>query len=321
MEPNGIINTSIEKETSVKSIDEKDNNRDIIDIIEYNNKNFIIFKSKNSCPINVKSIAKIFSFLYEKEKLSDIYLDYITINVFDYNSNINNESEEKKDSNNCQNEKIELDEKHKMILDKAAIFYINLENNLINKNNSNTNKKITLIRKSFIKIFNYLNNSIIGMSDYINLVILYLEEENHNDLAKFLIEQKILGKYNGQPKNIIFNGKKDYNCNISIPLRNESQNIYTLDNLFNKVLDYIDDCDKESSFSDNINNLIIPRKNIDDDLIQSAKVYFVEEGILTEFDSSKFNYNNNKKDNNGNYQNLNQKNCNIEFCSEMCNIF
>ena len=320
MEPNGIINTNIEKETSVKSIDEKDNNKDIIDIIEYNNNNFIIFKSRNSCPINVKSITKIFSFLYEKEKLSDIYLDYITINVFDYNLNINNESEDQKDSNNCKNEKIELDVKHKMVLDKASLFYINLENNLISKDNSNTNKKMKLIRKSLIKIFNYLNNSIIGMSDYINLVILYLEEENHNDLAKFLIEQKILGKYSGEPRKIIFNGKKDYNCNIGIPLKNESQNIYTLDNLFNKVLDYIDDCDKESSFSDNINNLIIPRKNIDDDLIQTEKVYFVEEGILTEFDSSKFN-NNKKKDNNGNNQNLNQKNCNIEFCKEMCNIF
>lgn len=317
MEQNKINGKNDEEELIEKSIDEKDNNKDIIDIIESSKNNIISFKSTNSSPINIKSIKKIFSLLCEKEKLPDMYLDYITINVFDYNPNDNNDIEEIKKnlSINSQKENIELDIKYKTILEKATLFHINLENNTNNK--SKINNKIKLMRNSLKKIFNFLNNSIIDMSDYINLIILYLEDNSQNDFAKLLIEQKILGKYSGELKKIIFDGKKEYNCNINIPLKNESQTIYTLDNLFNKVLDFIDDYDKESSFSDNINNLIIPRKNIDEDLIQTAKVYFVEEGILTDMDSSKIK----KKKKENNQNNLNQKACNIEFCQEMCKIF
>ena len=81
----------------------------------------------------------------------------------------------------------------------------------------------------------------------------------------------MLGKQCGRPKKVVFDGKQEFNCYIKTPLSNESQNIYTIDNLFNKVLDYIDDYEKESSFSDDINNLIIPSKNIDEDLIQTLK--------------------------------------------------
>ena len=151
------------------------------------------------------------------------------------------------------------------------------------------------------------------MSDYINLVILYLQDVKQNDFAKLLIEQKILGKYSGRPKKVVFDGKKEFNCYIKTPLANESQNIYTIDNLFNKVLDYIDDYEKESSFSDDINNLIIPRKNIDEDLIQTAKVYFVEEGILTDINTDK-NKNIIKKEGNKN-NNINQQICNNQMCS------
>ena len=138
------------------------------------------------------------------------------------------------------------------------------------------------------------------MSDYINLIILYLQKENQSDLAKLVIEQKILGKYYKEPKKV----------------KNRSQNIYSFDMLFNKVLDYIDDYDKESSFSDNINNIIIPRKNIDDDLIQTANVCFVEEGILTDGRTSA----ESRKRNNSNVH-TNQDICNKDLCNGMCNIF
>jgi hypothetical protein len=104
---------------------------------------------------------------------------------------------------------------------------------------------------------------------------------------------------------------------MSKPLKNISQNIYTLDILFNKVLDYIDDYDKESSFSDNINNLIIPRKNIDEDLIQTTKVCFVEEGILTDLDSN----NVIKKKDEIKHINNNQQICGNATCDDVCYIF
>ena len=155
------------------------------------------------------------------------------------------------------------------------------------------------------------------MSDYINLIILYLQKENQSDLAKLVIEQKILGKYYKEPKKLAsVEIKKDLINYINIPAKNRSQNIYSFDMLFNKVLDYIDDYDKESSFSDNINNIIIPRKNIDDDLIQTANVCFVEEGILTDGRTSA----ESRKRNNSNVH-TNQDICNKDLCNGMCNIF
>jgi hypothetical protein len=249
-----------------------------------------------------------------------MYLDHITI-LFDFNPNKKKESRKSETINNTNDEIIELDVKYKTILEKATIFHINLEKTFDNENEDkdkkNTNIRTSLRRQSLKKIFTYLNESIISMSDYINLVILYLKNENQNDLAKMVIEQKILGKYNKKKQSISFNGKKDFNCIMNRPLKNISQNIYTLDILFNKVLDYIDDYDKESSFSDNINNLIIPRKNIDEDLIQTTKVCFVEEGILTDLDSN----NVIKKKDEIKHINNNQQICGNVTCNDVCYIF
>ena len=108
--------------------------------------------------------------------------------------------------------------------------------------NLNNNKNIEIRKNSFIKIFNYLNKSIIDISDYINLVILYLKNKNKNDLAKLRVEQKIMRKYTKTEKiKEDFNGIKKYNLNLEITLQNESQNIYELDNYFNKKIDFIDD--------------------------------------------------------------------------------
>jgi hypothetical protein len=314
-------NDSNEEVISLKSIDEKDNNDNIIDIIEKSNKNRISLTStKTHIKIDIKSLKKIFSYFTEKDQLSDMYLDHITI-LFDFNPNKKKESRKSETINNTNDEIIELDVKYKTILEKATIFHINLEKTFDNENEDkdkkNTNIRTSLRRQSLKKIFTYLNESIISMSDYINLVILYLKNENQNDLAKMVIEQKILGKYNKKKQSISFNGKKDFNCIMNRPLKNISQNIYTLDILFNKVLDYIDDYDKESSFSDNINNLIIPRKNIDEDLIQTTKVCFVEEGILTDLDSNNII----KKKDEIKHINNNQQICGNATCNDVCYIF
>ena len=316
-ENNSLNNSNNENDISIKSLEGKENHSELIDAIEKNNKNIISFKSTNdSLKISSKSIKKIFSLITnDLEKLSDIYLDHITINIFDFIPNQNTAQSNNDKMTNSKIENMELDAKYKTVLDKTTIFSINLGNNISTENNLKSSIRIE--RKSLQKIFTYLNESIIGMSDYINLIILYLQKENQSDLAKLVIEQKILGKYYKEPKKLAsIEIKKDLNNYINIPVKNRSQNIYTFDMLFNKVLNYLDDYDKESSFSDNINNIIIPRKNIDDDLIQTANVCFVEEGILTDGRTSA----ESRKRNNSNIH-TNQDICNKDLCNGMCNIF
>jgi hypothetical protein len=315
---NNLLNISNNQDDiSIKSLEGKENHNELIDAIEKNNKNIISFKSTNDIlKISSKSIKKIFSLMTDDlEKLSDIYLDHVTINIFDFipDQNIAQSSNDKKA--NSKNENMELDVKYKTVLDKTTIFNINLDNNI--NIESNLKSSIKIERKSLQKIFSYLSESIIGMSDYINLIILYLKNENQSDLAKLVIEQKILGKYYKEPKKkASAEIKKNLNNFINVPVKNRSQNIYTFDMLFNKVLNHIDDYDKESSFSDNINNLIIPRKSINDDLIQTANVCFVEEGILTD---GKTSVESRKKSTSNIHPN--QDICNKDLCNGMCNIF
>jgi len=317
-EENNLLNNSNNQDNiSIKSLEEKENHNEIIDAIERNNKNIISFKSTNdTLKISSKSIKKIFSLMTnDLENLSDVYLDHVTINIFDFipNQNIEQNSNDKKDNSKIGS--MELDVKYKIVLDKTTIFSINLDNNTNADNNLKSSLKIE--RKSLQKIFSYLKETIIGMSDYINLIILYLQNENQSDLAKLVIEQKILGKYYKGPKKLVSAEiKKGLNNFINIPVKNRSQNIYSFDMLFNKVLDYIDDYDKESSFSDNINNIIIPRKSINDDLIQTANVCFVEEGILTDGKETA----ETRKRNNSTIH-VNQDICNKDLCNGMCHIF
>ena len=320
-----------EEEVSIKSEEEKENDIDIIDIIEKNKRNIIRLKSINNCiKIDSKSIEKIFSIIADKnnQNISDIYIDHITINILAQNKlpdiNINNDE-------NIGNNSFELDKIFIDILNRADIFYINFGKNNIekekNENLLNTeNNKNIINEKSLKKIFKYLSKSIIDMSDYINLVILYLNENNN---AKFSLEQKILEKYKNE--NIHFIGKKEYNSDIKVPKKNKCQNIYEFDILFNNVLDYIDDYDKESSFSDNINNLIIPRKSIDEDLIKVVNVSFIEEGILTnddELENDGLNNENKKKRKKikhsrepSNSSLKDEGHCNKNLCKGLCFIF
>lgn len=320
---------------------EKEKNIDIINIVKNNNKNIICLKNINTfLNINPKSINKILSLIKDEnhEQLSDLYIDHITINIVSQNK----ESENYLNSNeniNKENDNYELEDKYIIILNKTNKFYINFNFDKEirdNKHEKLSQKKkfdnIVINRKSLTKIFNYLNSTLIENSDYINLIILYLK--NESDLAKLTIEQKILKKYKSEKKKEFFNGKKEYYSNLKIPLRNESQNIYEIDNLFNKILDYIDDYDRESSFSDNINNLIIPRKAIDEDLIKVVNVSFIEEGILNENENDK-NKNLDNKENNeikkktkikhyveSSENGMNNQNiCNRNLCNGMCAIF
>lgn len=314
------------EEMSIKSEEVKDNNNfDLIDIVERNNKNIIYLKKKNDIvKINPKSIYKILSLLSdETQDLSDVYIDHITINIITpkainkYMDSIENIDLEINNS--------ELDDKYINILNDAKKFYINL--------NSDKNKNIFIFKNSLIKIFNYLNKSIIDNSDYINLVILYLKNESKNELAKLTIEQKILKKYKSEKIIENFNGIKKYNLNLKVPLQSESQNIYELDNYFNKIVDFIDDYEQDSSFSDKINGLSIPRKTLDENLIKVVNVSFIEEGIFAnDFDNDNEINNQNedykkysrksKHSKNPSNVTLNNENiCNKNLCNGMCNIY
>ena len=136
MESNEKIQKRNKDEMSLKIIDEKDNNKDIIDIIEYKNNNIIIFKKTNSSlKINMSSIKKIFSLVSDKEQFPDMYFDHVTINILDFSPDNDKEFENiKKRNKNTHTEEIELDLKYKTILEKASIFNINFESYLTQKN-------------------------------------------------------------------------------------------------------------------------------------------------------------------------------------------
>lgn len=313
------------EEMSIKSEEVKENNIDFIDIIEKNDKNIIYLKKKDDIVrINPKSIYKILSLILDKtqENLSDIYIDHITINIITPN-------EKNKFINSIGNIDLEidnsqLDDKYTNILKDAKKFYINL--------NSDKNKNIGINKNSLIKIFNFLNKSIIDNSDYINLVILYLKNENKNDLEKLAIEQKIMKKYKSE-KIMDFSGIKKHNLNLEIPLQNESHNIYELDNYFNKIIDFMDDYEEDSSFSDKINGLTIPRKTIDENIIKVVNISFIEEGILGDnFDNNDEENNKNEKEKKYSKKGRHSKNpsnitidndniCNKNLCNGICNIF
>ena len=298
-----------------KNEDEKDNNIDIIDIIEKINRNFIILKNNNSfIEIDYKSINKIFCLINKaKENISNIYIDYVIINIDNTNNELENNNN-LNEKNYSENNISYLDNVYINILNKINIFNINFNSKKNNNNNIRINKD------SLKKIFGYLNKSLISNSDYINLVILYFE--NKNDLAKFAIEQKILNKYKNEDIKEDFKGKKNYDLNLKVPLKNDSQNIYELDNIFNKVLNYIDDYDRESDFSDNINNLIIPRETIDEDLIKVVNVSFIEEGILPNEKEKELNNNNkNLRTSSITGRNNNIIACNNNMCNGLCSIF
>ena len=300
---------------SKQSEEENDNYIDIIDIIDKSKKNIIKIKKTNCIlKINSNSIKKIFSLIIDKENeiLSDIYIDNIIINIY-------------KNKNNYK-----LGSKYIILLEQTEVFQINFDTNINNIQREQNNNICEIYRKSLTKIVNYLNKSIIDMSDYINLVILYLSNENKVEIAKMTIEQKILEKYkkeNMRTKENDINDIKQLNCKLKIPIRHKYHNIYEMDMLFNKVLDYIDDFEKDSSFSDDINNLIIPRKHLSEDLIKVVNVSFIDGILPTESDENekdnkkKIKAHHKKQLSKPSYNNEKTEVCNRQICNGICNIF
>jgi len=271
----------------------KDKNTDIINVVGKINNCFIqIFHTKKRLKLKSFSLKKILSLIEFENNLSDIYSDFITFYIINYNKNKRNQ--ELTDDNN------ELDEKYIKILDRTNIFHINLEKAENKMNEKDFDNKITIHRKSLMKIFSYIKESIISMSDYIFIIIISFKEEEED-------EEKI--KSNIEKNNVI----KQFNTNIEIPVKNQDYCIYKYDILFTNILNRIDDLENESSFSDDIINIAFPKKNIDTEIIKNNSPFIGEEGILTDVDFK-------EKDNNDKLKNININSKN-NFCNEICFVF
>ena len=270
----------------------KDESEHIINVVDKINNNIILFSlSGNRLKIKSKSLKKIMSFMDSKENLSDIYIDYIVLNIVKSYKKI----KENKEDNNY-----ELELKYQNILSKTIFFNINIEKNKYSTLIKFFNK-IKIHRSSLLKIFKYLNSSIIKMSDYIFILILLIQDDDNN-------------------KNIKDNSFiKQFKIDFEKPSKSQEQDIYKYDIMFTNVLNYIDDEDNDSSFSGDIYNISTPKKNIDENCIIAKDVPFleVEEGILTDRDINNINNNNdkNKKDNDSEeFETVNP-------CDRICNIF
>ena len=94
----------------------KDESEHIINVVDKINNNNIIFSlSGNRLKIKSKSLKKIMSFMDSKENLSDIYIDYIVLNIVKSYKKI----KENKEDNNY-----ELELKYQNILSKTIFFNV-----------------------------------------------------------------------------------------------------------------------------------------------------------------------------------------------------
>ena len=236
---------------------ETNKNIDIINIVDKINNNIIKFYSSKKILLKIKSksIKKIFSLIEFKDNLSDIYTEYIILNIINYNNHL-------KGINNDRNDVLDI--KYEKILEKTILFYINIEKTK-NENIEDINDRIKIQRKSLLKIFSYLNETIITMSDFILIIIVLIKEEVENNISNNKINN-------------------NFTIDLKIPTKNKEQNIYKFDILFNNILNYIDDIEKESSFSGDIIKMKIPKKKIDEKLIKNDLNLFEVEGILTDRD-------------------------------------
>ena len=242
---------------------EKDNDFDLISLVDkINNINIKFFHSKKRLKIKSNSIKKILSLIDNENNLSDIYLDYIILNIKYHNK------KNKKLKNYDDNE---LDIKYYKILDKTKIFHINFE--IIKKVKiEDINNKIQIHRKSLNKIFNYLGETIVSMSDYIILINILIKEEDeiNNNNSNSYQQSTIFNE-----KQINLNGIKLFKNELKIPNKNKEQSIYKYDILFTNVLNCIDDYEKDSSFSDDMINITTPKKTINVEIINKYICYIL----------------------------------------------
>ena len=315
-----ISKNSEEKSSSlfIKSLNEGEVN--LIDIIK--NKLQLLIKisyNKNVINISSKSIFKILK-SFTNENIESTLSDCITFNVLDDSISY------KEDFilNNQDNSIGILDAPYVKLLEITENYKISIASESKTKssldeikkellNNYELQKdKINLNAISIKKICKYLNKSIYDISDYINILILYL---NKDDINKAQIQNTIIDKYCKNLYNEYFIGEKNFETNLRKPVKIEKNNICKIDDLFENVLNKIDYI--ENNISEEIVENNKDKLSNNEDLIETPKKY-IEQKIKI----NKLKYNDKDDIDNDGFTSDSKRKCNCQknVCS-FCSIF
>ena len=313
-----ISKDSVEKSNSlvIKSLDEGAFN--FVDLIKDKLVLLITTKNKINVQISNKSIFKIFNILCDKDKgeyIENFLSDYITCSITEENNSY-------KDDfilNNQENSLGILDTPYIKLLEQTQDYKISI--------NSTTNSSMDEIKQKLLnydeqkniinikstsmgKICKYLNKSIYDISDYINILVLYLN--NQDDFNIYTIKSKIIDKYSQSGLNAFFMGKKLFESNVKVPIKNEKNPLFKFDDLFENILNKIENIENNSS--DDFDE-IKDKNNTDNnnDKLDTPKK-FIEQKIKI----NKVNYDDNEDEINHNSNN--KCNCQKDICS-FCNIY
>ena len=312
-----ISKDSVEKSNSlvIKSLDEGAFN--FVDLIKDKLVLLITTKNKINVQVSNKSILKIFHILCDKDKgeyLENFLSDYITCSI-------NEDNNSYKDDfilNNQENSLGILDTPYIKLLEQTQDYKISI--------NSTTNSSMDEIKQKLLnyedqkniinikstsmgKICKYLNKSIYDISDYINILVLYLN--NQDDFNIYTIKSKIIDKYSQSGLNAYFMGKKSFETDLKVPIKNEKSPLFKYDDLFENILNKIENIENNSS--DDFDDVKDKDNNNDNENLDTPKK-FIEQKIKI----NKVNYDDNEDEINNNSKN--KCNCQKDICS-FCNIY
>ena len=313
-----ISKDSAEKSNSlfIKSLN--DDEFKLIDLLK--DKFFLsikIYKNKNEINITNKSILKILK-LFSNENIENILQEYITFNVIDDNISYKDDF-----LLNQDNSLGILDAPFVKLLEMTNVYKISITKEIKIKtpldeikkellNNELQKNKIDFKDISFKKICKFLNKSIYDLSDYINILILFL---NNDDINKAQLQSILIDKYSKSGQNEFFMGKKNFETNLRNPVKNDKNNIYKIDDLFENVLNKIDNIENNSSeeiFEDNKDKV-----NVNGEKIETPKK-FIEQKIKI----NQLKYDKDDIDKKEDIDDIPKRKCNCQkdVCS-FCNIF
>ena len=153
-----------------------------------------------------------------------------------------------------------------------------------------------------------MGKNIFDMSDYINIIVLYLNEDEIN---KDFIQNRIVDKYNKSEEKFYFIGNKKLEMDLIVPEKNKKNSIYKLNSLFDKILIKIDNVDSSDLSEDNEieknENESVPKKYIDQKIKANSDNYYEV-------------VNNKSEDEESGLPKDDKCNCQKDLC-EICNIF
>lgn len=251
-----------------------------------------------------------------REYLENFLSDYITCSI-------NEDNNSYKDDfilNNQENSLGILDTPYIKLLEQTQDYKISI-NSTANSSMDEIKQKllnyedqkniINIKSTSMGKICKYLNKSIYDISDYINILVLYLN--NQDDFNIYTIKSKIIDKYSQSGLNAYFMGKKSFESNLKVPIKNEKSPLFKYDDLFENILNKIENIENNSSDDfDDVKDKDNNNNNNNEKLDTPKK--FIEQKIKI----NKVNYDDNEDEINNNSKN--KCNCQKDICS-FCNIY